>query len=129
MLLSLMFIVLSAALVSALAMVARLAHWPAREYLGLICPNRHDTVVGLVLLGIFLSGWAALGYLLGVDGTGYEVKYRIMRRQRVKLSAGPEHSQADTEKCALRCRHYTGVLECHGPNQEAINCRRRALTW
>jgi uncharacterized protein len=64
----------SAAVVSALALVARLAHWPAREYLGLIRPNRRDTVVALVLLGIFLSGWAALLYLLGVDDTGYEVK-------------------------------------------------------
>ena len=49
----------------ALMLVARLAHWPLSEYLGLVCPSGRDTVIALVSLALFIPAWDALGYLLG----------------------------------------------------------------
>ena len=47
--------------------MARLAHWPPGEYLGLIRPNRRDAVIALVSLALFLPGFDVLTYLLGRD--------------------------------------------------------------
>jgi uncharacterized protein len=58
-------IVQDAIQIGALACVARLARWPAGEYLGLVRPNRRDTVIALASLALFIPGWEALGYLLG----------------------------------------------------------------
>jgi uncharacterized protein len=57
----------NAAQIGALALVARLAHWPPGEYLGLIRPNRRDAMIALVSLALFLPGFDALTYLLGRD--------------------------------------------------------------
>jgi uncharacterized protein len=53
--------------IGALAFVARLAHWPPGEYLGLIRPNVRNAVIALVSLALFLPGFDALTYLLGRD--------------------------------------------------------------
>jgi uncharacterized protein len=51
--------------IGALALVARLAHWPPGEYLGLIRPSRRDGALALVFL--FLPGFDAVTYVLGRD--------------------------------------------------------------
>jgi hypothetical protein len=53
--------------ISALAFVARLAHWPPGEYLGLIRPSRCDAALALVFLFLFLPGFDAVTYVLGRD--------------------------------------------------------------
>jgi len=53
--------------ISALAFVARLAHWPPGEYLGLIRPSRRDAALALVFLFLFLPGFDAVTYVLGRD--------------------------------------------------------------
>jgi membrane protease YdiL (CAAX protease family) len=53
--------------ISALALVARLAHWPPGEYLGLIRPSRRDAALALAFLSLFLPGFDAVTYLLGKD--------------------------------------------------------------
>jgi hypothetical protein len=53
--------------IGGLALVARLAHWPAGRYLGLIRPRGRDAVVALGALVLFLVGSDALTYLLGRD--------------------------------------------------------------
>ena len=53
--------------ICALALVARLAHWPPGEYLGLTRPSARDTAFALAALAVFLTGFDALTYLLGRD--------------------------------------------------------------
>jgi uncharacterized protein len=53
--------------IGALALVARLAHWPPGEYLGLIRPRLHDVVIAFVSLALFLPSFDAFTYLLGRD--------------------------------------------------------------
>jgi membrane protease YdiL (CAAX protease family) len=53
--------------IGALALVARLAHWPPGKYLGLIRPSGRDAVLALGALALFLPGFDALTYLLGRD--------------------------------------------------------------
>jgi uncharacterized protein len=53
--------------IGALALVARLAHWPPGKYLGLIRPSGRDTALALGALALFLPGFDALTYLLGRD--------------------------------------------------------------
>jgi membrane protease YdiL (CAAX protease family) len=66
-LLSLTTTVSNAIQIGALALIARLAHWPAGKYLGLIRPSRRDAVLALGTLALFLPAFDALTYLLGRD--------------------------------------------------------------
>jgi hypothetical protein len=53
--------------IGALALVARLAHWPPGKYLGLIRPSGRDAALALGALAVFLPGFDALTYFLGRD--------------------------------------------------------------
>jgi len=53
--------------IGALALVAKMAHWPPGKYLGLIRPGGRDAALALVSLALFLPGFDALTYLLGRD--------------------------------------------------------------
>src|SRR5262249_45114213 len=53
-------IVLYAVQIGAVTLLARLAHWPAREYLSLIRPNGRDTVIAIVSVALFIPAWYAL---------------------------------------------------------------------
>jgi len=53
--------------IGGLALLARLAHWPAGRYLGLVQPSGRDTAVALGALALFVAGSDALTYLLGRD--------------------------------------------------------------
>jgi membrane protease YdiL (CAAX protease family) len=53
--------------IGALALVARLARWPAGKYLGLIIPSKSETALALACLGVFLVGFDGLTYLSGRD--------------------------------------------------------------
>jgi len=53
--------------VSILALAARLARWPASEYLGLARPATRPTLIAIAILIVFLLGYDALTYLLGRD--------------------------------------------------------------
>jgi uncharacterized protein len=64
-LLSFTLIVSNAVQIGALVLVARLAHWPPGEYLGLIRPSEREVAIALVSLALFLPGFDALTYLLG----------------------------------------------------------------
>ena len=57
----------NAAQIAGLVLLARLAHWPASSYLGLIRPSGRDTAVALGALVLFIAGSDALTYLLGRD--------------------------------------------------------------
>jgi len=66
-LLSITTLVWNVVQVGGLALLARLAHWPAGRYLGLIRPRGRDTAVALGALAVFIAGSDALTYLLGRD--------------------------------------------------------------
>jgi membrane protease YdiL (CAAX protease family) len=53
--------------VSILVLAARLARWPASEYLGLVRPATRPTLIAIAILIVFLLGYDALTYLLGRD--------------------------------------------------------------
>jgi membrane protease YdiL (CAAX protease family) len=53
--------------VATLALAARLAHWPAGEYLGLVRPATRPALIAIAVLIVFLLGYDALTYLLGRD--------------------------------------------------------------
>jgi hypothetical protein len=53
--------------VGMLAMAARLARWPAGEYLGLVWPAAGPALIAIAVLVVFLLGYDALTYLLGRD--------------------------------------------------------------
>jgi membrane protease YdiL (CAAX protease family) len=53
--------------VGMLAMAARLARWPAGEYLGLVRPAAGPALIAIAILIVFLLGYDALTYLLGRD--------------------------------------------------------------
>jgi membrane protease YdiL (CAAX protease family) len=53
--------------VGTLALAARLAHWPAGEYLGLVRPAARPTLITIAILIVFLLGYDGLTYLLGRD--------------------------------------------------------------
>jgi membrane protease YdiL (CAAX protease family) len=67
MLQSILLIVWNVVLIGALALVARLARWPAGKYLGLIRPSGRDAAVALGALAVFLLGFDVLTHLLGRD--------------------------------------------------------------
>ena len=47
-------IVLYAVQIGAVTLLARLVHWPAGEYLGLVRPNGRDTVIAIVSVALFI---------------------------------------------------------------------------
>ena len=53
--------------VGTLALAARLAGWPAGEYLGLVRPATRPALVLIAILIVFLPSYDALTYLLGRD--------------------------------------------------------------
>jgi membrane protease YdiL (CAAX protease family) len=53
--------------VGMLALAARLARWPAGEYLGLVRPAAGPALIAIAILIVFLLGYDALTYLLGRD--------------------------------------------------------------
>jgi uncharacterized protein len=53
--------------VGMLALAARLAGWPAGEYLGLVRPATRPALIAIAVLIVFLLGYDALTYLLGRD--------------------------------------------------------------
>jgi membrane protease YdiL (CAAX protease family) len=73
--------------VSILALAARLARWPASEYLGLVRPATRPTLIAIAILIVFLLGYDALTYLLGRDiVTPFQVDtYRTARNDGTLL--------------------------------------------
>jgi hypothetical protein len=53
--------------VGMLALAARLARWPAGDYLGLVRPAAGPALIAIAVLVVFLLGYDALTYLLGRD--------------------------------------------------------------
>jgi membrane protease YdiL (CAAX protease family) len=53
--------------VGTLALAARVAGWPAGEYLGLVRPATRPALVVIAILIVFLLGYDGLTYLLGRD--------------------------------------------------------------
>jgi len=53
--------------VGTLALAAKLAHWPAGEYLGLVRPAIRPALIAILILIVFLLGYDALTYLIGRD--------------------------------------------------------------
>ena len=53
--------------VGMLALAARLARWPAGEYLGLVRPATRPALIAIAILIVFLLGYDGLTYLLGRD--------------------------------------------------------------
>jgi membrane protease YdiL (CAAX protease family) len=53
--------------VAILAGVARLAQWPAAEYLGLVMPSRRHSLIALACLTVFLPALDLVTWLLGKD--------------------------------------------------------------
>jgi membrane protease YdiL (CAAX protease family) len=53
--------------VGTLALAAKLAHWPAGEYLGLVRPATRSALIAIAILIVFLLGYDGLTYLLGRD--------------------------------------------------------------
>jgi len=53
--------------VGMLALAAKLAHWPAGEYLGLLRPATRPALITIAILVVFLLGYDGLTYLLGRD--------------------------------------------------------------
>ncbi len=66
-LISITTIASAAVQVGILALAARLARWPAGEYLGLVRPATRPTLIAIAILIVFLLGYDALTYLLGRD--------------------------------------------------------------
>lgn len=53
--------------VGMLALAAKLARWPAGEYLGLVRPTTRPALIAIAVLIVFLLGYDALTYLIGRD--------------------------------------------------------------
>jgi hypothetical protein len=53
--------------VGMLALAAKLAHWPAGEYLGLVRPATRPALIAIAVFIVFLLGYDALTYLIGRD--------------------------------------------------------------
>jgi CAAX protease family protein len=53
--------------VGTLALAAKLARWPAGEYLGLVQPAIRPALIAILILIVFLLGYDALTYVLGRD--------------------------------------------------------------
>jgi membrane protease YdiL (CAAX protease family) len=53
--------------IGTLALAARLAGWPAGEYLGLVRPATRPALIAIAVLIVFLPGYDGLTYLLGRD--------------------------------------------------------------
>jgi membrane protease YdiL (CAAX protease family) len=66
-LLSVTTIVSATVQVGVLALAARLARWPAAEYLALVWPARRDLIIAFACLATFVLAYDALTYLLGRD--------------------------------------------------------------
>jgi membrane protease YdiL (CAAX protease family) len=66
-LISITTIASAAVQVGILALAARLARWPAGEYLGLVRPATRPALIAIAILIVFLLGYDALTYLLGRD--------------------------------------------------------------
>ena len=72
-------IVLYAVQIGAVTLLARLAHWPAKEYLSLVRPNGRDTVIAIVSVALFIPAWHALAYVLGIHSSQTYDVYRDAR--------------------------------------------------
>ena len=57
-------IVLYAVQIGAVTLLARLADWPAKQYLSLVRPNGRDTVIAIVSVALFIPAWHALAFVL-----------------------------------------------------------------
>ncbi len=66
-LISITTIASAAVQVGMLALAAKLAHWPAGEYLGLVRPATRPALIAITVLIVFLLGYDGLTYLLGRD--------------------------------------------------------------
>ena len=66
-LISITTIASAAVQVGMLALAAKLAHWPAGEYLGLLRPATRPALITIAILVVFLLGYDGLTYLLGRD--------------------------------------------------------------
>src|SRR6266700_3166659 len=64
-LISITTIASAAVQVGMLALAARLARWPAGEYLGLLRPATRPALITIAILVVFLLGYDGLTYLLG----------------------------------------------------------------
>ena len=53
--------------VGTLALAAKLARWPAGEYLGLVRPAMRPALIAIAIMIVFLLGYDALTYLIGRD--------------------------------------------------------------
>jgi membrane protease YdiL (CAAX protease family) len=53
--------------VGTLALAAKLARWPAGEYLGLVRPAIRPALIAIAIMIVFLLGYDALTYLIGRD--------------------------------------------------------------
>jgi len=53
--------------VGTLALAAKLTHWPAGEYLGLVRPAIRPALIAIAIMIVFLLGYDALTYLIGRD--------------------------------------------------------------
>jgi CAAX protease family protein len=71
--------VLLAVQIGAMTLLARLAQWPAGEYLGLVRPNGRDTVIAIVSLALFIPAWNALADVLGIHSSRSYDLYRDVR--------------------------------------------------
>jgi len=69
-------IVLYAVQIGAVTLLARLAGWPAKEYLGLVRPNGRDTVIAIVSVALFIPAWHALAYVLEIHSSRTYDLYR-----------------------------------------------------
>src|SRR5262245_2614349 len=72
-------IVLYAVQIGAVTLLARLAHWPAKEYLSLVRPKGRDTVIAIVSVALFIPAWHALAYVLGIHSSQTYDVYRDAR--------------------------------------------------
>ena len=69
-------IVLRAVQIGAVTLLARLAGWPAKEYLSLVRPNGRDTVIAIVSVALFIPAWHALAYVLEIHSSRTYDLYR-----------------------------------------------------
>ena len=69
-------IVLYAVQIGAVTLLARLAGWPAKEYLSLVRPNGRDTVIAIVSVALFIPAWYALAYVLEIHSSRTYDLYR-----------------------------------------------------
>jgi membrane protease YdiL (CAAX protease family) len=71
--------VLYAVQIGAVTLLARLARWPAKEYLSLVRSNGRDTVVAIVLVALFIPTWHGLAYVLEIHSSQTYDLYRNAR--------------------------------------------------